>query len=90
MFFEVVRKLLHLEGLGDDSDNLLTLSFVDVGVVDLGAEEDFRRHHGVLFRQEKLASEQSAFIRRLQRASKLHVDVSEIVFDKAQLYRISA
>ena len=36
---------------------------VDVGVVDLGAEEDFGGDHGVLLGEEKLKREQAAFIR---------------------------
>ena len=33
---------------------------IDVGVVDLGAEEDFRWDHGILFREEKFSFEQTS------------------------------
>ena len=53
---------------------------VDVGVVDLGAEEDFGGDHGVLLGEEKLKREQAAFIRWVLGTRHLDEEVSVVGF----------
>lgn len=57
----------------------LVTEFVDVGVVDLGAEEDLGGHHGVLLRQEELAVEHAALVGGVGRARNLHEEVAVVL-----------
>ena len=51
---------------------------VDVGVVNLGAEEHFGGDHRVLIWQEKLQLEHSTLVGGVSRASNLHEEVSAV------------
>ncbi len=57
----------------------LLTKLVNVGVEDLGSEEDFGRHHWVLFRQEELAVEHTALVCSTRRPSQFDVEVSEVL-----------
>ena len=52
---------------------------IDVGVVDLGSEEDLWWHHWVLLWQEELAVEETAFVWGLGWTSDLDVEVSIVL-----------
>ena len=65
---------LVLEDIEADSAKL-----VNVGVVDLGSEEDLGWNHGVLLGQEELAVKDSALVRGLGRAGNLNEEVSGIL-----------
>ena len=52
---------------------------IDVGVVDLGSEEDLWWHHWVLLWQEELAVEETAFVWGLGWTSDLDVEVSVVL-----------
>ena len=52
---------------------------VDVGVVNLGSEEDLWWHHWVLLWQEELAVEETAFVWGLGWTSDLDVEVSIVL-----------
>ena len=56
---------------------LLTES-VDVGVVDLCAEEALGGFHGVLFGQEELKGEEATLVGRVSGASNLHEEVTAV------------
>ena len=51
---------------------------VDVGVVDLGAEEAFGGNHGVVIRQEELEVEHATFVGRVGGAGNLHEEVTAV------------
>lgn len=51
---------------------------VDVGVVDLGAEEDLGGDHGVIVGEEQLQVEHSAFVGRVSWTSNLDEEVSAV------------
>ena len=51
---------------------------VDVGVVDLGAEEAFWGYHGVVLRQEKLQLEETTFVGGVLGTSDLDEEVSTV------------
>ena len=51
---------------------------INVGVVDLGAEEALGGDHGVVIRQEKLKCEHAALVGRVGRASNLHKEVPAV------------
>ena len=69
------RRPLVLQNIETDSSKL-----VDVGMVDLGSEQNLWWHHWVLIWQEKLAIEDSSFVRGLTWTCDLHVEVSGIGF----------
>lgn len=52
---------------------------IDVGVVDLGSEENLWWHHWVLLWQEELAIEKSSFVWGLGWTSNLDVEVSIVL-----------
>ncbi len=47
-------------------------------MVDFGAEEALGGDHGVVFRQEELKVEETAFVGRVSRTSNLHEEVSAV------------
>ena len=51
---------------------------VDVGVVDLGAEEAFWGYHWVVLRQEKLQLEETTFVGGVLGTSDLDEEVSTV------------
>lgn len=51
---------------------------IDVGVVDLGAEEALGGNHGVVFRQEELKVEETTFVGGVCGTSNLHEEVSAV------------
>ena len=69
------RRPLVLQDVETDSAKL-----VDVGVVDLGSEQNLWWDHGVLIWQEKLTVEDATFVWSLAWTSDLHVEVSGIGF----------
>ena len=68
------RGPLVLEDVETDSAEL-----VDVGVVDLGSEEDLGRNHWVLFGQEQLAVEDAALVGSLAGPGDLNEEVSRVL-----------
>ena len=55
---------------------------VDVGVVNLRAEENLGWRHGVLLGQEELTVEEAAFIGSAGRSGQLHNEMSGVVFGR--------
>ncbi len=52
---------------------------VNVGVEDLGSEQDLGGHHGVLIREEELSVEETALVGGLAGAGDLHEEVARVV-----------